>query len=55
MSKQEKKKEKLRERINQLETELRTSLQKKANGPAISVPKYTQEIQALKAQLVALG
>ncbi len=54
MSKVDKKKAKLQERITQLETELKVSLQKKAQGPAISVPKYTQEIQALKAQLAAL-
>lgn len=55
MAKPEKKKAKLNARINQLETELRMSLQKKAAGPAISVSKYTQEIQALKAQLASLG
>jgi hypothetical protein len=47
----EKQKIKLQERIAQLETELRLSLQKKAVGPAISVPKYTANIQELKKQL----
>ena len=55
MTKPDKKKAKLQQRIDQLETELRLSLQKKAARPAISVPKYTQEIQALKAQLSAMG
>jgi hypothetical protein len=55
MSKTDKKKAKLQERISQLETELRSSLHKKAAGPAIDVPKYTKEIQALKGQLAALG
>ncbi len=55
MSKPDKKKAKLAERIANLENELKLSLQKKAAGPAISVPKYTQEIQALKAQLAAMG
>lgn len=54
MSKIEKQKEKLTERINQLETELRMSLQKKAAGPAISVPKYTANIAELKKQLALL-
>lgn len=49
-----KQKTKLIERINQLEETLRTTLQKKAAGPAISVPKVTQEIAALKAQLAKL-
>jgi hypothetical protein len=50
----EKKKTKLQARIEQLETELRMSLQKKAAGPAINVPKYTAQIQELKAQLAAM-
>jgi hypothetical protein len=54
MSKTDKKKTKLQERINQLETELRTALHKKTAGPAIDVPKYTKEIQALKGQLAAM-
>jgi hypothetical protein len=49
----DKKKAKLQARINQLETELRLSLQKKASGPAIDVPKYTAQIRELKAQLAA--
>lgn len=54
MAKPEKKKAKLQERIALLETELRTSLQKKAAGPAIDVPKYTAQIRELKSQLAAL-
>ncbi len=54
MSKVDKKKAKLQERISQLETKLRMSLQKKSQGTAINVPKYTQEIQTLKAQLAAM-
>lgn len=45
---------KLQERIAQLETELKTSLQKKAAGPAISVPAYTAKIQALKKELAEM-
>ena len=55
MTKPDKKKVKLQARIDQLEGELRLALQKKAAGPAISVPKYMQEIQTLKAQLAAMG
>lgn len=55
MSKVEKKKAKLQERIKQLETELHMSLQKKAAGPAISVPKYTSEIQQLKRELASMS
>jgi hypothetical protein len=54
MAKIEKQKQKLQERILQLETELKTSLQKKASGPAISVPAYTTKIQALKVELAKL-
>lgn len=50
----EKKKASLLERINQLENELKTSLQKKAAGPAIDVPKYTTMIQTLKKQLAEM-
>jgi len=55
MANTNKKKIKLQERITQLETELRSSLHKKTAGPAIDVPKYTKDIQALKAQLASLG
>lgn len=51
MSKIEKQKQKLQERILQLETELKNSLHKKSAGPAISVPKYTSNINDLKSQL----
>lgn len=54
MANVDKKKVKLQERINALETELKFSLQKKAAGPAIDVPKYTTRIRDLKAQLAAL-
>ena len=50
----EKQKKKLQERIEQLETELKTSLQKKAAGPAISVPQYTTKIRDLKSELARL-
>lgn len=55
MANVEKKKAKLVERIDQLETELKSALHKKSAGPAISVPKYTAQIQALKVELAALG
>lgn len=55
MSKPDKKKAKLAERIATLENELKLSLQKKAAGPAINVPKYTQDIKTLRAQLAAMG
>lgn len=51
MANLEKKKAKLAERIAALETELKTSLQKKAQGKAIDVPKYTTQIRELKKQL----
>jgi hypothetical protein len=54
MAKIEKKKAKLQERIDQLQTELNMSLQKKAQGPAINVPKYTAQIQELKKQLAEM-
>ena len=54
MSKLEKQRAKLSERIEQLETELRMSLQKKAIGPAISVPAYTRKIQDLRTELAQL-
>lgn len=54
MSKIEKQKVKLQERIVQLETELKNSLHKKTSGPAISVPKYTSNINDLKLQLSKL-
>ena len=54
MSKLEKKKEKLKARIAELENELQLSLQKKAAGPAISVPEYTGKIRKLKEELLAL-
>lgn len=54
MAKVEKQKKKLIERIAFLENELRTSLQKKANGPAISVPTYMNNINELKNQLANL-
>lgn len=54
MAKADKKKAKLVERIKQLEDELKLSLQKKAAGPAINVPKYTAQIKELKLQLAAM-
>ncbi len=54
MASPEKKKAKLQERITQLETELRMSLQKKAAGTAIDVPKYTAQIRDLRTQLAAM-
>ena len=54
MSKLEKKKGKLKERIAELENVLQLSLQKKAAGPAISVPEYTSKIRKLKEELLAL-
>lgn len=54
MSSLAKRQAKLQERIAQLETELKTSLQKKAAGPAINVPAYTEKIQALKKELAAM-
>lgn len=55
MANVEKKKAKLQERITQLETELVTSLQKKAQGTAIDVPKYTTMIRELKQQLADIS
>lgn len=55
MANKERQKAKLRERITQMESELTSSLQRKAAGKAIDVPKYTREISALKSQLAALG
>ncbi len=54
MANPDKKKAKLQARIDALETELKLSLQKKAAGTAIDVPKYTTQIRELKAQLAAL-
>lgn len=54
MANLEKQKKKLIERIAFLENELKNSLQKKANGPAISVPTYMNNINDLKKQLAAL-
>lgn len=54
MANVQKKKLKLQERITALETELKMSLQKKASGPAIDVPKYTAQIKELKAQLAGM-
>lgn len=54
MNKLEKKKEKLKQRIAELESELHLSLQKKAAGPAISVPEYTGKIRKLKDELAAM-
>lgn len=54
MAKVEKQKKKLVERIAFLEDELKNSLQKKAAGPAISVPTYMNNINELKKQLAAL-
>lgn len=54
MASTEKKKAKLQERITALEAELKLSLQKKAAGPAIDVPKYTSQIREMKAQLAAM-
>lgn len=51
MSSLAKRKAKLQQRIAKLETELKASLQKKAAGPAISVPAYTAKIQALRKEL----
>ena len=54
MANPDKKRAKLMQRIETLETELRLSLQKKAAGTAIDVPKYTSQIATLRAQLAAL-
>lgn len=55
MANPDKQKAKLQERIAQMESTLTSSLQRKAAGKAIDVPKYTREISALKSQLAALG